>query len=140
MKEEVVVLSPDRLGYKDRGKMKWQGLMLSDHNAALKQMKKDNEKRYGVEKEQMTTEEVSEVLYKAYILKKPVAIQANVLKEGHYYPDVKCMVKGYSRDNIYLQLKDGQLKKVSIYLIRHVEYMNPADWYIKREQRKRAEC
>lgn len=90
MEEEVIVLSPDRLGYKDRGKMKWQGLMLSDHNAALKQM-----------------------------------------KEGHYYPDVKCMVKGYSRDNIYLQLKDGQMKKVSIYLIGNVEYMNLAEWYVK---------
>lgn len=135
MKEEVIVLSPDRLGYKDRGKMKWQGLMLSDHNAALKQMKEDNKKRYGMEKEQMKIEEVSEVLYKAYIMKKPVAVQTNVLKEGRYYPDVKCMVKGHSRENIYLQLKDGQMKKVSIYLIRHVEYMHPAEWYMKRKKK-----
>ena len=139
MEEEVVVLSPDRLGYKDRGKMKWQGLMLLDHNAALKQMKEDSKKKYGVEKEQMTAEEVSEVLYQAYMLKKPVAIQANVLKEGYYYPDVKCMVKGYSRENIYLQLKDGQIKNVSIDLIRHIEYMKPAEWYVKRENKKRAD-
>jgi|GEM_PF-235862 len=136
MEEEVVVLSPDRLGYKDRGKMKWQGLMLSDHNAALKQMKEESMKKYGVEKDQMTTEEVSEVLYKAYILKKPVAIQANVLKNGRYYPDVKCTIKGYSRDNIYLQLKDGRMKKVSINLIRNVEYMDPAEWYVKYANNK----
>lgn len=135
MNEEVIVLSPDRLGYKDRGIMKWQGMILSDHTSALKEMYKEYEKSIGIEKEQMSTEDVSSILYKAYILKKPVAIQANVLKNGHYYPDVKCMVKGYSRDNIYLQLKDGQMKKVSIYLIRHVEHMNPAEWYIKREKR-----
>lgn len=139
MEEEVVVLSPDRLGYKDRGKMKWQGLMLSDHNAALKQMKEDSKKQYGVEKEQMSTEEVSEVLYKAYVMKKPVAIQANVLKNGRYYPDVKCTIKGYSRDNIYLQLKDGQVRKVSIYLIRNVEFMNPTEWYVKRDNKKRTD-
>lgn len=98
-------------------------------------MKDDEKKKYGVEKEQMTTEEVSEVLYKAYILKKPVAIQANILKEGHYYPDVKCMVKGYSQENIYLQLKDGQMKKVNMHLIRHVEYLSPTEWYVKRENK-----
>lgn len=123
MEEEIVVLSPDRIGYKDRGKMKWQGLMLSDHTPALKQM---------------SAEEVSEVLYHAYILKKPVDIQANVLKEGDFYPDVNCMVKGYSRDNIYLQLKDGQMRKVSTNLIRHVEYTNPSEWHDKHE--KRADC
>ncbi|GAB2324461.1 hypothetical protein IRB23M11_20830 [Alkalibacterium sp. m-11] len=135
MSEEIIVLSPDRLGYKDRGIMKWQGMILSDHTSALKELHKEYEQSIAAGKEQMTTEEVSEALYKAYRLRKPVAIQANVLKEGHFYPDVKCIVKGYDRDNIYLQLKDSQLKKVNIYLIRHVEYMNPAEWYVKKEKR-----
>ncbi|MCD8506650.1 MAG: hypothetical protein LRY37_06590 [Alkalibacterium thalassium] len=40
MQEDVIKLSPDALGYKDRGKMKWMGMMLSDHAEALKKQKK----------------------------------------------------------------------------------------------------
>jgi len=38
---EVIRMTPDDLGYKDRGIMKWQGLILADHNEALKKMDTD---------------------------------------------------------------------------------------------------
>ena len=44
MEQDKVRLSPDALGYKDRGKMKWIGLMLSDHAEALKEQKSVNHK------------------------------------------------------------------------------------------------
>lgn len=95
MSEEVIILSPDRLGYKDRGMMKWQGLMLSDHNEALKKARKEHELMEVAFKPEMTMEDVSEVLYKAYVMKKPVLIQSSIIKNGQPYPDVKCMIRGY---------------------------------------------
>lgn len=32
MKEEVILLNPDKLGYKDRGKMKWLGMILAEQD------------------------------------------------------------------------------------------------------------
>ena len=34
----VIYYTPDELGYTDRGKQKWIGLMLSDHSDALNQL------------------------------------------------------------------------------------------------------
>ena len=36
MVRKIIRFTPDQFGYKDRGKMKWQGLMLSDHTEKLK--------------------------------------------------------------------------------------------------------
>lgn len=132
MAEEVVLLNPDKLGYKDRGKMKWMGMMLSDHSEALKKMKAEDEKNDIPAKEEMTMEEISTVLYEAYLTKSPVAIQANVLRNGRFYPDVNCLVMGYLGDKIILKLKDGRVKRVSIDLIRNVEVFNVLKWHNKR--------
>lgn len=130
--EEVTLLNPDKLGYKDRGKMKWLGMMLSDHSEALKKMKAEDQQFDIPAKEEMTMEEVSTVLYEAYVTKSPVAIQANVLRNGQFYPDVDCLVLGYLGEKIILELKDGRIKRVSIDLIRNVELYNVLKWHNKR--------
>ncbi len=134
MAEEVILLNPDKLGYKDRGKMKWQGMMLSDHTEALKKMKAEEQAIDIPAKEEMTVEEISEMLYEAYVTKSPVAIQANVLRNGQYYPDVHCLVLGYLGEKIILQLKDGTIKRVNIDLIRNVEVFNILKWHNKRTE------
>ncbi|MDN6571092.1 MAG: hypothetical protein L0L22_08855 [Staphylococcus equorum] len=54
MIKKVIRLTPDNLGYKDRGKMKWLGLMLSDHLDALRTIDKEDERSEPKPKRLMT--------------------------------------------------------------------------------------
>ncbi|MFL2079773.1 hypothetical protein [Marinilactibacillus psychrotolerans] len=77
-------------------------------------------------------EAVAQVLYGAYVSKSPVIIQANVLRNGLFYPDVHALVIGYLNDKIILQVrkKDGKevIKRVTIDLIRNVESYSVLKW------------
>ena len=73
--------------YQDRGMKKWQGLMLSDHTAAIN---RDNQQRAVVysKKSTMSEEQTSELLMTAYANHRQVAVQLKVLDvEGHIQPD-----------------------------------------------------
>lgn len=102
MKEEVILLNPDKLGYKDRGIMKWQGMILSEQHDYIKKMKLEGSKEEIQPKEEMTEEQIAEVLYNAYVTKLPVAIQAAILRNGLYYPDVIGLVLGFSNGKVVL--------------------------------------
>lgn len=132
MEQEIIKLSPDRLGYKDRGLMKWQGMILSDHTEALKKINKDLLESVVAEKEEMTIESISKVLYQAYATKKPVIIQASILKDGNYYPDVTAYVLGFTMEKIILQVrkKDGSeiIKKITLDMIRNIELLDLLKW------------
>lgn len=54
MKEEVILSSPDKLGYKDRGIIKWQGMILSEQGDFIKKMKLEDTKGDIQPKEEMT--------------------------------------------------------------------------------------
>lgn len=43
----------------------------------------------------MSEIEISKILQKSYLNKRPVAIQANILRDGYFYPDVKCLVSDF---------------------------------------------
>lgn len=129
---EIIRRTPDQLGYKDRGKMKWMGLMLSDHSEALTQMAED-EKTYEVtEKPKQSVAEIGELLTEAYHLKKPIAIQANILRNGSYFKDVPCLVSGVSDEKIYLMLKDNRMVNTTLEDIRNIEFLDPDIWYEKK--------
>lgn len=131
MEIEVIKMTPDQLGYEDRGKMKWQGLILADMTEALKQIKKDDLARFPDAKEMMSEIEVSSILQQSYLNKLPVAIQANVLRDGHFYPDVKCIVSGFKDEQIYLMLKDGRVRSCNVEDIRNIQFMDKDEWYEK---------
>ncbi|GEQ33614.1 hypothetical protein B795N_14960 [Marinilactibacillus psychrotolerans] len=133
MEEEVILLNPDKMGYKDRGKMKWQGLILTHQTEAYKKLEQEYASMEVKQKEEMSQEEISEVLYEAFITRSPVAIQASVLRDGNYYPDVICMVVGHLGEKIILQLKDDRIKRVSIDLMRNVEMFDKLSWHNKRK-------
>lgn len=86
--------------YQDRGMKKWQGMMLSDHNAALS---RDAEERATVyeKKETMDQEAISEVLLQAYANNTLVRVQLKeVDDDGSVLSDISGIVKGYNGDKI----------------------------------------
>ena len=54
------------------------------------------------------------------------------MRNGHFYPDVKCMVQGVGGDKVYLKLKDGRLRSCKVEDIRNVQFMDPLEWYEKK--------
>lgn len=131
MEKKHIYLTPDQLGYKDRGKMKWLGLMLSDHTEALKKMSQEDYAEEIQAKPKQSLAEISEILSRAYHRGEPVLIQANILQNGSYFKDVPCMISGTFEDKIYLMLKNGRIVDTTLEDIRHIEFMDPLIWYEK---------
>lgn len=133
MNQSIIRVTPDQLGYKDRGIVKWFGMMLSDHSDALKKEEMNNQSIEVEEKEEMTKEDISTVLHKVFAANIPILLQANVLKNGNYYKDLECKVAGYFENLICFVLKDGRSTICSLEQIRNVEFMNSLEWYDKRK-------
>jgi len=136
MKEEIVKLSPDALGYKDRGKMKWIGLMLSDHAEALKKQKQARQKSQIEPKSKQDMEAISACLYRSYSSGKPLAIQLDILSEGRYLPDIEGIILGFREDTIYLRQRDRETKRIKLEDIRHVGWISTTQWYGKYEKQQ----
>ena len=132
MSRRVVRFTPDQLGYVDRGKVKWQGLMLSDHSEALKQASQKEDAVNVPEKTAMSLIEISKILRAGYLRKHPVAIQTNILQNGSYFKDVSCIISGFFEEKIFLLLKDGQLVDTTLEDIRHIEFIDSDIWYQKK--------
>lgn len=78
--------------YQDRGMKKWQGLMLSDHTAAINRSKLDLDKVY-TKKKIMTQEESSELLMYAYANHKIVSVQHKEMDaDGNVQPDIGAII------------------------------------------------
>lgn len=133
MSQSITRATPDQLGYKDRGIVKWFGMMLSDHSEALKKEEAHNQMLAVEAKEEMTEVEISQVLHKAFVMDYPVLIQANVMRNGNYYQDLECKVIGYVENQICFVLKDGRSTSCTLEEIRNVDIMNTLDWYEKRK-------
>lgn len=102
--------------------------MLPDHLDALRKMNKEDRTAPPKSKDLMSEDEISRILQQAYIRKRPVNLQANVLNnDNNYYPDLQCMVLGFKGNNIYSYLKDGRNTTCQIDQIRNVKFMNSVD-------------
>ncbi|MBE9887632.1 hypothetical protein G8B50_08095 [Enterococcus durans] len=105
------------IDYNDRGRLKWAGFFyLSDHKEVIDE---ENEQRANknLAKEQMTTEEITEVLNAAVLKRKVVCIQKEERdSEGCYPDDIIGEIRGYDELGIFV----GD-HKVHYDEIRHVE-------------------
>lgn len=126
----IIRITPDELGYKDRGKLKWeQKMMLSDHSEALEKFNKEKASFEVHAKKEMSEKDISSTLYYAYINRLPTKIQAD--KNGDYYRDVHCMIAGQKDQWIYLKLQNGRKAKCHLDMIRNIEFMDVGEWYNK---------
>ncbi len=125
----ITRFTPEQIGYRDRGILKWQGMILADQTDALKKM--ENEISVIEGKEEMSEVEISQVLHRAFINDYPIAIQANIIRNGSFYKDVVCKVAGYGGNKIHLQLIDGRKTRCSLEEIRNIEMLDPLEWYNK---------
>ena len=131
MSKKIIRVTPDQLGYKDRGKMKWKGLMLSQHLDLLREIDESEKMGPPIGKEKMNEIEISEILQIAYLDCIPIILQADILKDDNFFPDLECIVLGYHDDKIYFKLKDGRNTKCELHQIRHIEFMDPSEWFNK---------
>ncbi|EXJ24019.1 hypothetical protein ADIAL_0539 [Alkalibacterium sp. AK22] len=131
MSEEIIKLSPDTLGYKDRGKMKWIGMMLSDHAEALNNQQQQTQSATVLPRDKQTLETVSALLFESYTRKKPVAIQLDILKDGHYLPDTQGIVKGANAAAIYIKDRSQIVHRIPLDTIRHVRPIESAACFQK---------
>lgn len=116
----IIRATPDELGYQDRGKVKWFGMMLSDHSEALKK-EKNKSKAITQAKKEMTIIEISKIIHQAYFTGCSVIIQANILKQGQYFKDIRCKIKGYSENKIYLLMGNNQIRSCELEEIRNIQ-------------------
>lgn len=105
------------IDYNDRGRLKWAGFYLSDHTEKIDA---DNDQRanQNFAKEQMTTEEIAEVLNTALIKNKSVCIQKEEQDINGYYPDdIVGKIVGNDKLGIYV----GK-NKIHYDEIRHIDF------------------
>lgn len=132
MARKIIRFTPDQMGYKDRGKMKWLGLMLSDHVESLNQMMVEEKAGDVTAKPKQSLAEISETLAEAYLLKNPISIQTNIIQDGTYSEDIRCLVSGTFEEQIFLILKDGKVVNITLGDIRHIEFVESEIWYQKK--------
>lgn len=129
MLKKTIRPNPDQLAYQDRGKMKWQGLLLSDHSEAIKKRKLAEQNDVFLPKPQLSLDEIGQKLSFAYQNKHPILIQTNILENRSCFQEFSCLVAGHFENNIYFSLKNGQLLKIPLENIRHLKLLDPLVWY-----------
>lgn len=125
-KEGNVYYTPDELGYQDRGMMKWQGFLLSDHYEQMERERKDQ--AFVPPKLLQSAEKRDALLTDAYHLKREVAIQMNLLENAHYLPDVLGYVLGVEDGQLFLQTRNG-IQMLSLDAVRNVQLTDSIKWY-----------
>lgn len=109
--------------YNDRGRLKWAGFYLSDHTEVI-DAENAERSNHNLAKEQMTTEEISEVLNAAVIKRKIVCIQKEERDSEGYYPDdIIGQIRGYDELGIFV----GD-HKVHYDEIRHIGIQELDKW------------
>lgn len=128
MPKKRIRLTPEQMGYQDRGKMKWQGLMLSDHTEAIKKSRLTEQTNDISPKTQLSLNAIGEKLAYAYQKKLPICLQTNILKNGVLFQEYYCLVAGNYDNEVYFSLKNGKVFKTPLENIRHLELIDPIVW------------
>ena len=110
--------------YNDRCIKKWQGFVLSEHNATINEQKRINSAKIEA-KEQQEELEIGLVLNHAFRMQLVVNIQINALENGLFANDVVGTIEGFDEELVYLS--SGVF--ISLSEIRNVQLGVRAKWY-----------
>lgn len=102
--------------YYDRGMIKWQGFILSDHTAALNKQKSKFNQEYNY-KQQQSLQVITSILASAYNNHQEVTIQLKELDQNNInLPDITTRICGYNANDIFINLNNF----IQIDNIRHI--------------------
>lgn len=130
MSVKRVRINPDQLNYQDRGKMKWQGLLLSDHSEALKKNTLVEQKPLMLAYRQQSISEISEQLAHAYQNQYPLFIQTNTITSNQEVISFTGLVIGSESSSIYFTLKNNQLVNTPLENIRYLKVVDSLSWQL----------
>jgi len=112
--------------YNDRGMKKWQGFVLAEHNNEINMSK--FQQHIVPKREQLSEEQISQVLQDAFSHNKTVVIQLNSLDNGLHKENYTGIIKGFESGTLYINTHTG-LKAIEIELIRHIESVVNQKWF-----------
>lgn len=96
--------------YRERGVIKWQGFLLSDHTNALKKNEIDNhfeEIKFPL----MTVKKIKDIVTQAMSSYEMVVVQLNVTDTEHKAPkNITGFIDGYDNTNIYINNKSYDIQ------------------------------
>lgn len=109
--------------YEDRGTIKFMGMYLSEHTAAMEADRKKLLKVVPV-KPRMSQESINEVIDRAILNSSLVAVQLEAVdKEGNYSEDIIGNLQGYDESGFWI---DGQL--IEYDSIRNIQEYAQLKW------------
>lgn len=127
-KGDNVYYTPDELGYKDRGMVKWQGFILSDHMEQM--LIEEKQYRYSPHQSALSQEECASRLSQAYQHKRQVTLQLATLAHGHHHEEMTGYTKGVEDGQLYFQTQTG-MRVIPLELISHVHLNDNHKWFTK---------
>lgn len=96
--------------YRERGVIKWQGFLLSDHTNALKKSETDNHFEE-IKLPLMTVKKIKDIVTKARSNYEMVVVQLNITDTEHTVPkNITGFIDGYDTTNIYMNNKSYEFQ------------------------------
>lgn len=130
MSVKRIRITPDQLNYEDRGKIKWQGLLLSDHSEALKKSTFSEQKPLIPSYRKQSIVEISKQLAHAYQNQYPLFVQTNTITSNQEFINFTGLVIGSEASSIYFTLKNNQLVITPLENIRYLKAIDSLSWQL----------
>ena len=114
--------------YNDRGMMKWQGLILSEHREVLDRLKEQYTREY-IPPIQMETDEIQAILRTAYLEHYKVWIALNQIDPNGIYFEMEGSIRGFDGNDVMVDEECVRLDS-----IRAIEFVERLKfWQVSME-------
>lgn len=132
---EYIYATPDDLGYKDRGIMKWMGIMPTEQREYIYEQAQAFKRGERKVLEKESEEKIGEKLFYAHTNKQIVSIQQDIKRDGKFIEPTVGLVQGFHDQYVVLETKQGR-KGMEMHNIRYVERVAYDKWMEQRSPEK----